>query len=184
MYKPLIQGNVQSTIETYSDAKTEAVSVFNGNGVRNQLDFEQFTNPLICFQSDTTIILRLKNYGNEKVVIQANSSNISNIAGNYLSVINIKNNALQDINLSQDCDLNPNEYLDFYIRYSPRFNGNPIYNQKQNHTAKISINYKDFEGTVKELADTITAEAIYFGRQSFSKLNDVKNLLKEEVDIK
>jgi hypothetical protein len=179
MYKPLIQGNVQSTIETYSDAKTEAVSVFNGNGVRNQLDFEQFTNPLICFQSDTTIILRLKNYGSEKVVIQGNSSNISNIAGNYLSIINIKNDVLQDVNLSQDYDLNPNEYLDFYIKYSPRFNGNPIYNQKQNHTAKIGINYKDFEGTVKELADTITAEAIYFGRQSFSKLNDVKNLTLE-----
>ncbi len=35
-------------LETYSMQKTDAVSVFNGNGVRNQLDFEQFTNPLIC----------------------------------------------------------------------------------------------------------------------------------------
>jgi len=179
MYRPIIQGNVQSTIETYSDAKTEAISLFNGNGVRNQLDFEQLTNPLICFQSDTTIIVKLKNYGNQKVTLQANSLNLANIVGNYFSIINIKNSIYQDVTLTQDYDLNPSDYLDFYIKYSPRFNGNPIYNKKQNHSAKLDMEYKDFEGTIKSLIDTITAEAIYYGRQSLSKINDEKNLTIE-----
>lgn len=175
MYKPIIQGEVQSTIETYSDAKIEAKSIIKGNGIRNQLDFEQFSTPLICFQSDTNFILRLRNYGNEKVILQANSLDIQSDSENYFTTVNIKNYVLQDVDLSQDYELNPDDYLDFYIQYSPRYAGAPIYNKTQTHFAKISLSYIDFENTTKEITDTISAKAIYYGRESYSKLDDESN---------
>ena len=179
MYKPIIAGVVQSIIETYFDAKTEAYALLTGNGVRNQLDFEQFTLPLICFNSDTTIIMRLRNYGNEKVILQANSLNLSNYTDNYFTIKNIKNYILQDIDLNTDYELKPDDYLDFYISYSPKFLGTPIYNQKQSHFARISLKYKDFENLIKELADTVSGEAIYFSRESYSELENEKNKIIE-----
>jgi hypothetical protein len=176
MFKPLIQGEVQSTLETYSDAKMEAISIFKGNGVRNQLDFEQLATPLICFQSDTTFIVRLKNYGNEKVILQGNSYSLTNDLQNYFSIKNIKNYIYQDVDLSQDYELNPNDYLDFFVQYSPRFVNSPIYNQKQTHFVNISIDYKDFENSIKALSDTLSASAIYYARESFSLINNEKDL--------
>jgi hypothetical protein len=55
------------------------------------------------------------------------------------------------------------------------FLGSPIYNQKQTHISKIILAYKDFENEIKELADSVFGEAIYFARESNSKLDNETN---------